>query len=379
MRPSPVPALPPGLVRPALDGISAYEPGRPIDDVRRQYGIDSVVKLASNEGPHEPMPAAVAAIRASAEGVRMYPDPGAWALRDALEGHTGVPATQILPGAGIDGLIALVCAAILDPGDDLAMAWPSFMSWRQQAIARGATVRTAALREDGAYDLEALAAVVGPRTKLVVVVSPNNPTGQAVDAGELTAFLDGLPAHVLPVLDEAYFEYLPAGGHDGAADVAAGRPLAVVRTFSKAFGLAGLRVGYLMGPEALIRTLGLVRSVFDVSAPAQAAAVASLGEAPSQLSGRVKLITEQRAVVAEGLRDLGLTTLPSAANFLTFPTGSPERAAALNGALLERGVIVRPLGAFGAPESIRVTIGWPHENTRFLQALAEVLQAEQAE
>lgn len=376
MRPPSAAALPPGLVRSALAGISAYEPGRPIDDVRREYGIDSVVKLASNEGPHEPMPAALAAIRASAEGVRMYPDPGAWALRDALEDHTGVPAAQILPGAGIDGLIALVCAAILDPGDELAMAWPSFMSWRQQAIIRGAAVRTAPLRDDGAYDLDALAAVVGPRTKLVVVVSPNNPTGQAVGADELAAFLDGLPGHVLPVLDEAYFEYLPAGGHDGAAAVAAGRPLAVMRTFSKAFGLAGLRVGYLMGPEALIRTIGLVRSVFDVSAPAQAAATASLGEAPSQLPGRVALITAQRAVVADGLRSLGFAPLPSAANFLTFPTGSPERAAALNGALLERGVIVRPLGAFGAPESIRVTVGWPHENARFLQALAEVLQAE---
>lgn len=369
---SPPPAaLPPGLVRGALAGVSAYEPGRPIDDVRRELGIERVVKLASNEGPHPPMPAALEAMRAAAEGVRVYPDPGAWALRDAIAATAGVPADQVLPGAGIDGLIPLLCAAFLDPGDELAMAWPSFMSWRQQAIVRGATVRTAPLRADGGYDLDALAAEVTPRTKLVIVVSPNNPTGQAVGAGELARFLDALPGHVLPVLDEAYFEYLGPGDHDGASLVAAGRPIAVTRTFSKAYGLAALRVGYLMGPADLVRTLGLVRSVFDVNAMAQVAATASLADAPAHLPERIALITRERAAVAEGLRALGIEPLPSAANFLTFDAGTPERAAALNRDLLARGVIVRPLGAFGAPSSIRVTIGWPDENAHFLDALAE--------
>lgn len=369
------PALPAGVLRPALEQVAAYEPGRPIDDVRRELGIDTVVKLASNEGPHAPMPAALDAIRAAAAQVRVYPDPGAWELRDALSAATGVPAGWILPGAGIDGLIPLVCGAVLDPGDELAMAWPSFMSWRQHAILRGATVRTAPLRPDGAYDLDALLAHVGPRTKLVVVVSPNNPTGQAVGAGELAAFLDALPAHVLPVLDEAYFEYLPEGGHDGAALLAAGRPLVVTRTFSKAYSLAGLRVGYLLAPETLVRALGKVRSVFDVSAVAQAAAVASLRDAPRHLPGRIGLIAAGRETVAAGLRSLGLDPLPSTANFLTFDAGSPERAVALNGELLGRGVIVRPLGAFGAPGSIRVTIGRPEEDARFLEALAEALRA----
>jgi histidinol-phosphate aminotransferase len=362
-----------GLLRPVLDEVSAYEPGRPVDDVRRELGIDSVVKLASNEGPHPPMPAAIAAIRDAAEGVRVYPDPGAWALRDAIAASAGVPADRILAGAGIDGLIPLICGTVLDPGDELAMGWPSFMSWRQQATLRGARVRTAPLRADGAYDLDALAALVGPRTKLVVVVSPNNPTGQAVGADELARFLDALPGHVLPVLDEAYFEYLGDGDHDGARMVAAGRPMVVTRTFSKAYGLAALRVGYLFAPPAFIRALGRVRSVFDVGSVAQAAAVASLSDAPAHLRERIALIEAGRAEVADGLRALGLDPLPSSANFLTFSTGSPERAAALNGSLLRRGVIVRPLGAFGAPESIRVTIGWPAENARFLSALAEAL------
>ncbi|MFP5450554.1 MAG: histidinol-phosphate transaminase [Thermoleophilia bacterium] len=365
--------LPAGLLRPVLAEVTAYEPGRPVDDVRRELGLDSVVKLASNEGPHPPMPGAIAAIREAAEGVRVYPDPGAWALRDAISGATGVPVECILPGAGIDGLIPLVCGAVLDPGDELAMSWPSFVSWRQQATLRGALVRTAPLRPDGANDLDALAERVGPRTKLVVVVSPNNPTGQAVDAHDLRRFLDDLPGHVLPVLDEAYFEYLGTGDHDGAAMVAEGRPMVVTRTFSKAYGLAALRVGYLLAPPALIRELGKVRSVFDVSAVAQAAATASLEDAAAHLPGRIGLIAAERELVAGGLRALGLEPLPSSANFLTFGTGSPERAAALNQALLTRGVIVRPLGAFGAPESIRVTIGWPEENARFLDALALAL------
>ncbi len=369
----PAAGLPPGIIRAALDEVAAYEPGRPADDVRRELGIDSVVKLASNEGPHGPMPGALAAIRDAAADVRTYPDPGAWALRDALAQVTGLSAAQILPGAGIDGLIPLVCGAVLDPGDELAMAWPSFMSWRQHAVLRGAVVRTSPLRPDGAYDLDALASLVGPRTKLVIVVSPNNPTGQAVDAGALVEFLDVLPEHVLPVLDEAYFEYLPEGAHDGARLVGSGRPLVVTRTFSKAFSLAGLRVGYLLASEEFVRVLGKVRSVFDVSAVAQAAACASLADAPEHLPARIALIATGRTAVDAGLRGLGFDPLPSTANFLTFDAGSPERAQAINSALLVRGVIVRPLGAFGAPASIRVTIGRPEENVRFLEALSESL------
>lgn len=365
--------LPAGLSRPALSAVEAYEPGRPIDDVRRELGVESVIKLASNEGPFPPMPGAVAAIRAAAEGVRMYPDPGAWALRDALAAHTGLPAGQILPGAGVDGLIKQLCMALLDPGDELAMAWPSFLSWRQGTQIQGGVMSLAPLRPFGAYDLDALRERVTDRTKIVVVVSPNNPTGGAVGASDLVAFLDSLPSHVLPVLDEAYFEYLPAGSHDGARLVAEGRRLAVTRTFSKAFGLAGLRVGYLMGPAELVRTLGLVRNVFDVSGPAQDAAAASLADAAEHLPGRIALNDAERDVVAAGLRGLGVNPLPSTANFLLIDLGSAERAQAVNAALLRRGVIVRPARAFGAPTSLRVTIGLPEENARFLAAAAEAL------
>ena len=370
---TPPSVLPPGLLRPALEGVDAYEPGRPIDEVRRELGVESVIKLASNEGPFPPMPAALAALRDAAADVRSYPDAGAWALRDALAARLGLDSAQVLPGAGVDGLIKLMCLALLDPGDEIAMGWPSFLSWRVGAQIQGAEVSLAPLRADGAYDLPALAARVGPRTKLVVVVSPNNPTGGAVGADELGAFLDALPPHVLPVLDEAYFEYLPPGGHDGAALVAEGRPMACMRTFSKAYGLAGLRVGYLLGPAELVRALGRVRNVFDVSGPAQAAALASLAEGDAHLPERIRLNDSERATVAAGLRALGLEPLPSSANFLLIDLGSPERAQAMNVALLSRGVIVRPARAFGAPAAIRVTIGLPDENARFLAAAGEVL------
>lgn len=367
------PPLPPGLLRPALAAVEAYEPGRPIDDVRRELGVESVIKLASNEGPFPPMPGAIEAMREAAAGVRAYPDPGAWALRDALAARLGLGADQILPGAGLDGLIRLMCVALLEPGDEVALGWPSFLSWRQGAQVAGGVVRSAALAPGGAYDLDALAAQVTPRTKLVVVVSPNNPTGSAVAPDDLIRFLDDLPEHVLPVLDEAYFEYLPPGSHDGAGLVAAGRPVAVMRTFSKAYGLAGMRVGYLMAPPALLRAIGLVRPVFDLTGPAQAAAVASLADAERHLPERISLNASERDVLAAGLRALGLAPLPTTANFVLVDLDTPERAGAVNGALLARGVIVRPARAFGAPSSLRITVGWPEENARLLAAMAESL------
>ena len=367
------PQLPDGLARAALAGVDAYEPGRPTDDVRRELGVESVIRLASNEGPFPPMPGAVAAIREAAAGARAYPDAGAWALRDAIAARTGLGATQVLPGAGVDGLIRLTCLALLDPGDELAMAWPSFLSWRMGAQIQGATARYAPLAADGSYDLDALLEQVTPRTKLAVVVSPNNPTGAAVSAGDLLRFLEALPGHVLPVVDEAYFEYLPEGGHDAGRLVAEGRALGVMRTFSKAYGLAGMRVGYLLGPPDLVRALGVVRNVFDVSGPAQAAAIASLAEADALLPERVVLNATERDLMAAGMRELGLEPMPSAANFLLVDLGSPERAGAVNAGLLARGVIVRPARAFGAPSALRVTVGFPEENARFLAAAAEAL------
>ncbi len=365
--------LPPGLLRAALDAVDPYEPGRPIEAVRLETGIEEVVKLASNEGPFAPFPGAQQAIVDAAAAQRLYPDPGCWALRDALERHTLVPTDQILPGNGVDSLIKLICLATIDPGDQVVMGWPSFISWRQGALMMGGEPVLVPLADDGAHDLDAMLAAIGPRTKLVVVVSPNNPTGAAVDGAALVTFLDRLPPHVLPVLDEAYFEYLPEGGHNGAELIRDGRNLAVTRTFSKVFGLAGVRVGYLMAPRDLLGAIARVRNVFDVSGLAQVAAVATLREVEAHLPERVAITTSERSRVDSALRALGLAPMPSTANFLFVDLASPERAGACFDALLARGVIVRPTRGFGAPAAIRVTIGWPHENDRFVQTLAEVL------
>ena len=367
------PAFDPTLLRPVLQAVEPYVPGRPLEDIRRELGDIEVVKVASNEGPLPPFPAALAAIQAAASGQNLYPDPGAWALRDALAAIHGIPAASIAVGNGVDSLIKILCMALLDPGDELAMCWPSFISHRQGTAMQGATWRPAPLRPDGAYDLEALLAQVGPATKMAVVVSPNNPTGGMVGTADLEAFLDALPAHVLPVLDEAYFEYLPEGAHDGVAMLRDGRPMVVMRTFSKAYGLAGLRVGWMAGPPDLIAALTPVRNAFDVNALAQAAAVASLADAPEHLPPRIAMAREGRARLADGLRTLGLNPLPSEANFVFTEVGE-ERARALDAALTARGVIVRPAGAFGAPGALRITVGTPHEVDRVLVAMAEALE-----
>ena len=367
------PAFPSGLVRPALASVDPYEPGRPIEAVRLDTGIQEVVKLASNEGPFPPMPAARQAIADVAVGLRMYPDPGCWALRDAIERRTMVPGDRILPGNGVDSLIKLICLATIDPGDQVVMGWPSFISWRQGVLMMGGEPVLVPLAPDGAYDLDAVLAAVGPRTKLVVIVSPNNPTGAAVAPEALEAFLDQVPGHVLTILDEAYFEYLPAGSHNGAELLRSGRPLAVTRTFSKVYGLAGLRIGYLMAESGLLGALARVRNVFDVSAVAQAAAIATLAEADAHLPERLALNVAERARVDAALRTIGLSPLPSDANFLFVDLGSAERANAAFEGLINLGVIVRPTRGFGAPTAIRVTIGWPYENDRFLQVFEEIL------
>jgi histidinol-phosphate aminotransferase len=368
-----IPAPPEGLFRLAISRVDPYEPGRPIEAVRLATGVEEVVKLASNEGPFPPTPAAQKAIADATAGLRLYPDPGCWSLRDALERRTLVPVENILPGNGVDSLIKLLCLACLDPGDQVVMGWPSFISWRQGALMMGGEPVLVPLASDGAYDLDGMLGAIGRRTKLVVVVSPNNPTGAAVAADDLVGFLDRVPGHVQVVLDEAYFEYLPEGAHNGAELMRDGRPLAVTRTFSKVYGLAGLRVGYLMAHHDVLSGLGRVRNVFDVSALAQVAAIATLAEADAHLPERLTQNAAERERLAVGLRGLGLSPLPSDGNFLFVDLEAPERANACFDRLIANGVIVRPTRGFGAPTAIRVTVGWPAENDRFLAALAEVL------
>jgi histidinol-phosphate aminotransferase len=355
--------------RPEIADLRAYEPGKPASALRRELGVDEVVKLASNEGPNGPFPSALEAIASAAPGLNRYPERGL-ELMEALAGRHGVGVERIAPGNGADAVIANLSLAYLRPGDEVVMGWPSFVSYRLSALKMGAMPLGVPLR-DGAYDLEAMAAAITPATRLVYVCSPNNPTGGIVARDELLAFLDAVPERVLVVIDSAYHEYVVDDRHaDAIADHAARPNVAVLRTFSKIYGLAGLRIGYAVAPAAVAAELGKARGPFDVSELAHAAAVASIDDG-GELARRRDENRELRERLAEGMRELGLEPFPAAGNFLCAEVGNGVSMAAR----LEReGVIVRPLAGFGAPSCIRVTVGLPRESETFLAALGRCLQ-----
>ncbi len=360
-----------GLFRDAISELVPYEPGKPVEEVQRELGLDRVVKLASNEGPFPPFPAALEAIERSTRELNRYPDGGVYALRAALAEHHGVRFEEIVVGGGADGVIDLLSQAALDPGDEIVCGWPSFPSYVIDAAKMGAVARTVPLR-DHVYDLDGLLAAISPRTKLVYVCHPNNPTGTANGRDELLRFLDAVPEHVLVVLDQAYFEYIDDPGYlDGIAEAFnAGRRVVVLRTFSKIYGLAGLRVGYGVAPADVVTATSKVRRAFDVTATAQAAALASVGD-DAELAARRALNAEGRAALEAALRRHGLDPVgPAVGNFLFADVGDGR---AVFDALLHRGAIVRPLAAFGAPEAIRVTVGTAEEIEFFAEALGQVL------
>ncbi|HEV8180147.1 MAG TPA: histidinol-phosphate transaminase [Gaiellaceae bacterium] len=358
------------LFRGSIDGLVPYEPGKPVEAVQRELGLERVVKLASNEGPFPPFPSALEAMERAALELNRYPDGGVWALRSELAERNGVAFDELVVGAGADGIIDLLAQATLDPGDEVVCGWPSFPSYVLTAAKLGAEARRVPLR-DHTYDLAGLLAAVGPRTKLVYVCHPNNPTGTANGPEELLAFLDRLPEHVLCVLDQAYFEYIDDPEYvDGVELFRDGWRIVVLRTFSKIYGLAGLRVGWAVAPADVATATSKVRRAFDVAATAQAAALASLDD-PQQIAQRRALNATGRDRVAEILRSHGLEPAgPAHGNFLFADVAGGRE---LFERLLREGVIVRPLDGFGAPEAIRVTVGTPEENEVFAVALGHVL------
>jgi histidinol-phosphate aminotransferase len=339
--------------------------------VQRELGLDRVVKLASNEGPFGPFPAALEALERSAPELNRYPDGGAFRLRSALAELHDVGFEHVALGAGADGVIDCVTQATLDPGDELVIGWPSFPSYVIDARKLGAVPRTVPLR-DHRYDLDALLDAVGPRTKLVCVCHPNNPTGTMNSRAELDAFFEHVPERVLVVLDQAYFEYIDDPDYaDGVEEYfKTGRNVLVLRTFSKIYGLAGLRIGYGIGPEPVVTAIGKVRRAFDLNLQAQAAANASLGDA-DELERRRRANAEGRLAIERALTEAGFEVAgPAVANFVYADVG--EDARPLFDALLREGVIVRPLAGFGAPTAIRVTVGTADENRVFADALARL-------
>jgi histidinol-phosphate aminotransferase len=358
--------------RPSVSGLTPYQPGKPVDDVQRELGLSRVIKLASNEGPFGPFPSAQEAIgRATAE-LNRYPDGGVYRLHAALAERHGVSLDQISVGAGADGCIDMLSQAILDPGDEVVCGWPSFPSYVIYARKQGAEAKLVPL-VDHRYDLGALLGAVTPRTKLVYICHPNNPTGTMNTTDELDAYFEQVPEHVLTVVDQAYFEYIERSDYPDAVAryLKDGRRVVVLRTFSKIYGLAGLRVGYAVGPSGVCAALAKVRRPFDLTTPAQVAAIASIDD-EAEIARRRAVNTEGLARLESLLREHGLDPVPSVGNFLYVDTGND--AGELVERLLREGIIVRPLAGFGSPTAIRISVGTPEELDVLGAALGRVLQ-----
>jgi histidinol-phosphate aminotransferase len=361
----PIPALP--YVR----DIAPYAPGKPVEELAREFGIAArdIVKLASNENPLGAPESARRAMHAAVDDAGRYPDGNAFALKAALEQRLRVPQEWLTIGSGSNDILEMAAAAMLAPGRSCVFSQYSFAVYALATQARGARAIVVPARQYG-HDLPQMARAVCADTRLIYLANPNNPTGTFADAASLEAFLAALAPDVVVVLDEAYNEYLPAErGYDALAWVRRYPNLLVTRTFSKAYGLAGLRVGYGVAQAELSGLLNRVRLPFNVSTIAQAAACAALADED--------FLRRSHELNRSGLRDLdaalrgmGLETVPSFANFLLVRVGP---AARVYQGLLARGVIVRPVGSYGLPEWLRVTVGLPRENERFLAALAAAL------
>ncbi len=357
------------LVNPAVLTQPVYEPGKPIEDVARELGLDpaGIIKLASNENPFGPSPRAAAAATAALAQGALYPDGGCYALRQKLAAARGLGADQFIVGNGSNEIIELLGHALLRPGDEVVMGAPAFVVYKLVTLVFGAKAVEVPLVQHR-HDLGRMAAAITPRTRLVFVCSPNNPTGTANTEAELLAFARALPPHVVAVFDEAYAEYV-ADAPDLRPLLREGRNVVCLRTFSKIYGLAALRIGYGYAAAEISALLNRVRQPFNVNAIAQAAAVAALDD-PEFAAHCVR---ENRAGLAQleaGCRALGREFVPSVANFLLIHVGDGLR---VFDALQRRGVIVRPVKSYGLPEWVRVTVGTRGQNERLLAELATVL------
>lgn len=363
-----------------VQGLKAYDPGHDLVAFRRKFGEANLVELGSNENPYGPSPAARAAIVAQLGALHRYPDPLGADLKRALAAKHGVETSRILLGNGSHELLMLLAQVFAGPGDDVVFSRFGFAVFALATQASGANrVVVDALPDDHpvmplGHDLDAIAAAITPATKLVYLANPNNPTGTWFGREAFAAFMATVSPDVIVVMDEAYAEMA-----DAQADAATALPLLsthpnllLTRTFSKAYGLAGLRVGYLIGAPGLVAVVERLRESFNVNGPALAACEAALVDAAHLQSG-CERNGAQRIELARALEQRGLRTYPSQTNFLLVRFG--PQTAQVEAALAARGVVLRPMGGYGLPECLRITVGNPDENRRLLAALDDVLGA----
>lgn len=365
MKPSP---------RPAVRKLAPYVPGRPIEEVEAEYGIHGPVKLASNENPLGPSPKGLAAALAATSAVHLYPDGSGTFLRRALAARFGVPADQVLLGSGSCELIDIVIRAFVDPGEEVVVPAGIFRMFPVAVGRAGGTFVEVPTKAGFRPDVDAILRRVGPQTKVVALANPNNPTGAYLPKDELDQLLAGLPEHVVTIVDEAYFEFARevADYPDALEHLRAGRDVVVLRTFSKIYGLAGLRIGYAFASPDVAVAMNKVREPFNTTGPAQAAALAALDDVEHCERTRT-LVRAERLLLARELASRGAVVHPSLGNFLLVELPVPYGP--VDPEFARRGVILRPMASWGFPLCFRLSIGTHEENARFLAVFDELLAA----
>jgi histidinol-phosphate aminotransferase len=361
------------LAVPGVRSLKPYVPGKPVEELERQYGVKNAIKLASNENPLGASPKALDAIRANLTQLERYPDDSGYTLKHLLAQKHGVDPEQITLGNGSSNLLELAARVFVGASDEVVFSQFSFLLYPIIVQAVGASAVVPAAKDYG-HDLDAMRAAVTGRTKLVFIANPNNPTGTWLRRGDLLRFIEAVPDHVMIVMDEAYFEYGSALGLDAYADAThwlTDHPNVIVtRTFSKAYGLAGLRIGYAISHAKVADLLGRVRAPFNVNTLALVAAQAALDDC-AHLERTQQTNTQGLRQLTDGLAQNGFTVIPSAANFVCVDVG--KNAAVVYESLLREGVIVRPVS--GLAQHLRITIGLPNENERVIAALVKVARA----
>jgi len=357
--------------RKVLQEMTPYSPGKPIWEVQREWGLKEVIKLASNENPLGPSPKAIEAITQALPELHRYPDADASKLKQVIAEAYEVEAKQLIVTNGGDELITLVSEAFLDASDEVVVPDPSFSEYRFGALLMGAVVKNVPLKSDFSYDVEAILAAVTNRTKLVYLCSPNNPTGTILTKAELEYILDALPKRVLVVLDAAYSHYTTSTEYtNGVEFVRKGYPILVIQTFSKIFGLAGIRVGFGIAPEGIIQSIVQVKEPFNVNTLAQVAAMAAIGD-HEHVNQSSQLVKAERLRLYDSLRLLGLGYTESMSNFILVELGLEAKS--IYERLMTKGVIVRYGQIWGLPQHVRVSVGLPADNDRFIKALQEII------
>ena len=361
------------MIKEHLKDFKPYPPGKPIEELKRELGLKGpIIKLASNENPFGPSLKAIAAVREAASNLSRYPDPAAYELRQAIAQKFGVRPEEVVLGNGSNEVLDLLVKACLGPGEEAIMSEPSFLMYEKFVTAAGGKIVKVPLK-DNHHDLEGMAQALSAKTRLIFLDTPHNPTGSIITHEEFSTWHRELPKQVLVVLDEAYGEFVDDPSFvEALAFRDKTPPVVMLRTFSKAYGLAGLRVGYGIMTEELSRVLNAIRQPFNVNSLAQVAARAAL-----QDEEHLRLVLEttrrERERLTQALKALGLSPYPSQANFILVELG--RKARPIYEALLRRGVIVRSMEAYGYPTCLRVSIGTPEENEVFLRHLKEVLDA----